>query len=309
MTEPHEAPVRPGPRWRFLHEPLVQFFLAGLALFAGYRVLHPESGNSRYRIELTPDDLAQMTVSVLAQERPAPDAKEMSSLIDQKVREEVLYREAVAMGFDQGDEIVKRRMAQKMEFLAEDLSDLKEPTQEELRTWFNQHQDQFQVSGRITFRHLYFSPDSRGKRALPDAAAAAERLAGKPAEWPGAAREGDQFMFQDRYADRSPEQVAAVFGGGFARALFLATPGTWVGPVESGLGYHVVVVEELRPPSVPAFEEVLPDVRTAWIDAQREAYKQKSYAGMRAKYQVVLPPGVSDSLASGAGVTPRALGF
>ncbi len=309
MQEPNKAPVQRGLRWRLFHEPLVQFFLIGAILFAGYRMLHPESGGG-HRIVLTQDDLAQMSVAVLAQERPAPNAQEMQSLIALKVREEVLYREAVAMGLDQGDEIVKRRMAQKMEFLAEDLSDLTEPTQAELRSWFNEHQAQFMAPGRITFRHLYFSPDRRGTRALADAAAAEKRLVGKPADWPGAAREGDPFMFQDRYADRSPEQVAAVFGGGFAKALFQATPGSWQGPVESGLGYHLVVVEELRPPAVPAFEEILPEVRTAWVDAQRESYKKKSYDEMRAKYTVVLPPGASDSQgAAPAGVTPRGLGF
>ena len=278
-------------------------------LFLAYRALHPETGGGRYRIELTKDDLAQMTVSILAQERPAPNAREMAGLIEQRVREEVLYREAVAVGFDQGDEIVKRRMAQKMEFLAEDLSDLREPTQADLRSWFNEHQDLFMVPARITFRHIYFSPDRRGARALADAAAAQKRLAGKPAEWPGATREGDQFMFQDRYADRSAEQVASVFGGGFAKAIFQATPGEWVGPVESGLGYHLVAVEELRPPSVPAFEEVMPDVKAAWVDAQREAYKRKSYAEMRAKYHVILPPGVSDSVPVVSSITPRGLGF
>ena len=239
-----------------------------------YRALHPETGGGRYRIELTKDDLAQMTVSILAQERPAPDAREMAALIEQSVREEVLYREAVAVGFDQGDEIVKRRMAQKMEFLAEDLSDLREPTQADLRSWFNEHQDLFMVPARITFRHIYFSPDRRGARALADAAAAQKRLAGKPAEWSGAAREGDRFMFQDRYADRSAEQVASVFGGGFAKAIFQATPGEWLGPVESGLGYHLVAVEELRPPSSPPSRRSCRHVKRPGIDAQREAYKK-----------------------------------
>ena len=309
MQESPGAPARLGLRWRLLHEPLVQFFLAGLVLFVVYRALHPESGGGRYRIELTKDDLAQMTVSILAQERPAPNARELAGLIEQRVREEVLYREAVAMGFDEGDEIVKRRLAQKMEFLAEDLSDLREPTQADLRSWFNEHQDQFMAPGRITFRHIYFSPDRRGTRAQADAAAAQKRLAGKLAEWTGAAREGDQFMFQDRYADRSAEQVASVFGGDFAKAIFQAPPGVWLGPVASGLGYHLVAVEEVRPPSVPAFEEVMPDVRAAWVDAQREAYKRKSYAEMRAKYHVILPPGVSDSVPAASSVAPRRLGF
>ena len=120
---------------RWLREPLLHFLLAGLALFAMYQALNPaavEQGN-RSRIELTNDDLRQLAVGWMAQWRRPPTPEEMRRLVDSKVREEILYREALALGLDQDDTIVKRRMAQKMEFLAEDLAALREPNREELR--------------------------------------------------------------------------------------------------------------------------------------------------------------------------------
>ena len=165
---------------------------------------------------------------------PAPTAEEMNHLIEDRVRQEVLYREGLALGLDQGDEIIKRRMVQKMDFLAEDLSALQDPDPAELRSWFEKNAARFTVPGRLTFRHLYFSPDRRGTIALAGASAAKTRLAGKRENWQGAATLGDPFMFQDRYTGRSLEQVSAAFGGDFARALFTLPVGSWQGPIESG---------------------------------------------------------------------------
>jgi len=134
---------------RWLREPLLHFLLAGLALFVGYRALNPaavEQGN-RSRIELTDDDLRQLEVGWMAQWRRPPTPEEMRRLVDSKVREEILYREALALGLDQDDTIVKRRMAQKMEFLAEDLAALRDPNREELRTWFEKNAPRFTVPG------------------------------------------------------------------------------------------------------------------------------------------------------------------
>lgn len=307
-SAPPEPPASNAARGRFWREPIVQFLAIGVLLFAGYSRFSPDGGGGGHVIRLTEDDLAQIQVSILAQERPAPTPAEMRSLIEERVREEVLYREALAMGLDQGDEIVKRRMAQKMEFLAEDLSDLTPPSDSELRAWFGEHQAEFLTPARITFRHRYFSPDDRGPHARAAAAAGARVLAGRPVEWAGAARVGDQFPLQDRYADRTPAQVSAVFGPRFAEAVFQVRPGTWSGPIESGLGWHVVGVEEIRPPEVPAFEEVADEVRTAWIDARRADFKRETYAAMRAKYRVELPGGVTlDSVV--AAPTPGRLGY
>jgi hypothetical protein len=274
---------------RWLREPLLLFLLMGVALFGVYRFVQPETGVpiAGNRIVLTDDDLRQMTVQWRAQGRPPPTPEQWRSLLDTKVREEVLYREALALGLDRDDAIVKRRMAQKMEFVAEDVSRLREPQPGELRAWFDKHADRFSLPPRTSFRHAYFSPDHRGKDARGDAERTLPRLAGKSAA--AAVAVGDPFMFQDFYGDWSAEQIAAQFGPQFTRALFEQSPGAWRGPIESGYGWHLVFVESITPGRIPAFEEIEPDVKLAWLANQREETRRSMYEAMRARYEVVLP--------------------
>ena len=297
MSSPEPARGEPAPSppvfrpTRWLREPLVHFLLAGLALFLLYRTLNPASADreASNRITLTADDLRQITVSWLAQGRPPPTPEQMKSLVEAKVREEVLFREALALGLDKNDIIVKRRLAQKMEFLAEDLSTIEDPTPEELKAWFAANADRFASPPRVSFRHLYFSPDRRGAHARDDAARALEKLAGKPADSPVAARLADRFMFHDYYRDRSFDQVASVFGPQFAQALLQSNPGAWQGPVESGYGWHLVWIDTREPKRLPAFEEVAPEVKQVWLAERRSDRKRKIFEGMRARYEVVLP--------------------
>jgi hypothetical protein len=276
---------------RLLREPLTQFLLMGLLLFVVYdiRQRYAGPGERTDRIELTDDDLRQIALAWVAQGRPAPSPEEMRSLVDARVREEILYREALALGLDENDTIVRRRLAQKMEFLFEDVARLRDPSADELRRWFERHADRFALPARVTFRLLYFSPDRRGPRAHEDAALALERLAGKAIDAPETAALGDPFMFQDYYGDRTPDDVARTFGPGFARAVFDVAPGRWVGPVESGYGWHLLWVDSVTPGRVPTFEEVEPDVRTAWIEEQRAGIREEAFAAMRARYEVALP--------------------
>jgi hypothetical protein len=278
-------------RGGLLREPLVHFLCAGALLFGGYAGLHPEAvrRDASRRIELTADDLRQIAVAWLAQGRPAPTPDQMRSLVEQKVREEILYREALALGLDQGDTIVKRRLAQKMEFLFEDLSALREPTSADLEAWFGENSERFALPARVTFRHLYFSPDRRGESARDDAARALEKLAGEPADSPVAAALADPFMFQDYYGDRPFEQVATSFGPRFAEALFRLAPGSWQGPIQSGYGWHLVFVDSITPSRTPAFEEVAADVRSQWVAARRDEVKRKALEEMKTRYEIVLP--------------------
>jgi hypothetical protein len=261
-----------------------------------------EQGN-RSRIELTDGDLHQLEVGWMAQWRRPPTPEEMRRLVDNKVREEILYREALALGLDQDDTIVKRRMVQKMEFLAEDLAALRDPSRDELRAWFEQNASRFTVPGRASFRHLYFSFDRRGERAREAAEAVLAQLAGTPADAPAAATLADPFMFQDSYGDRSPEQVANVFGGKFTRLLFQLQPGAWQGPIESGFGWHLVRLETMTASRVPAFEEVESEVKAAWIAEQRAESRRRAFEAMRARYEIILPKAPAQD-AAGTGVSP-----
>ena len=278
---------------RLVREPLLQFLALGLLLFIGYQALHRTAGPRPGRIELTADDLRQIDLAWVAQGRPAPTPEQMQALVDGRVREEILYREALALGLDKDDAIVRRRMAQKMEFLVEDVAALREPTADELQTWFQNNAERFTRPARATFRHLYFSPDRRGANAREDSARALAKIAGKPMDAPEATALADPFMFQDYYGDRMPEDIGKLFGPVFASALFAVAPGAWAGPIESGYGWHIVWVDAMTPPRVPAFEEVERDVKTAWLEDRRADMREKTYETMRARYEIVLPKDVS----------------
>jgi len=292
---------------RWLREPLLHFALLGVALFAAYAYLHRGAAGleSSKQIALTLDDLRQLDAYFAAQWQRQPTQEEFARLLEDKVREEVLYREALAMGLDKDDTIVKRRMAQKIQFLAEDVAAAHEPTTDELRAWYEKNSEKFALPSRVSFRHLYFGPDRRGPRARDDAASALAKLAGLPEDSPVAASLGDPFMFQGYYGDRTSEQLAKELGPPFAQAVSRLTPGSWQGPIESGYGWHLVFVDTVVPGRVPAFEEVEPDVKTAWLGDQKERAWSKAYREMRAKYTVLLPAPPDAKLAPAPTPTPR----
>jgi len=276
---------------RLLREPLVHFLLLGAILFGVYASVARGRGDVEQskQIRLTIDDFSQMVLIFQSQWRRDPTPEELRLLVEDKVREEVLYREALALGLDKNDTIVKRRMAQKMQFLAEDVAAAREPMSEELGTWYQANRDQFALPPRISFRHLYFSPDRRGTRARDDAAAALTKLAGQPEDSNLAATLADAFMFQEYYRDRAPEFLGKEFGPNFALAVAKLASGSWQGPVESGFGWHLVFVDTLIPGRVPAFEEAEAEVRKAWLAEQKVQAWEKAYRDMRAKYTVPLP--------------------
>lgn len=290
---------------RWLREPLLHFLLIGIAGFAVYSYMHRGRGGfeSSRQITLSVDELRQINTVFESQWHRQPTAAEFQAMVEDKVREEVLYREALAMGLDKDDTIVKRRMAQKMQFLAEDVAAAHEPTTAELKAWFDNNSNKFALPSRYSFRHLYFSPDKRGKNAQDDAAKALSKIAGQPEDSKRAISLADPFMFQDYYGDRTPEALAKEFGPQFAVAFEKVKPGSWQGPIESGYGWHLVFVDTVIPGRIPALEEIESDVKTAWLGEQKATAWQKAYAEMRAKY-VLLVPAPSDKEATQAPVPP-----
>ena len=282
---------KPSPRVRrWLREPLFHFLVAGALIFAIYEVLNPAANRAdrANQIALTKDDLRQLAVQWLAQGRPLPTADQMHALIEQRISEEILSREAVALGLDKDDEIIKRRLAQKMDFLAADVAALQTPSDAELRAWYTQNSGHFALPPRASFRHLYFSFDRPGARDR--AAGILDKISGKPADTPEVATVADPFMFQDYYAERAPDQIAKEFGPGFAKAVFELKPGAWQGPIQSGYGWHLLFVDAIEPGRLPAFEEVEPDVKSAWLDQKQREIKRIAFETMRARYKVLVPP-------------------
>jgi hypothetical protein len=290
----------------FIREPLVQFLLLGTALFSLYSYFTADKapGEADYEIYLSPDELLQMTVYHESQWKRPPNLEEFSRLLENRVEEEILYREALAIGLDQDDTIVRRRMAQKMRFLAEDVTAARDPDIEELQKWFAENSRLFALPGRISFRQVYFSPDKRGAQAQEAAESALAQLTDQPIDSPLTATLGDSIMLQEYFGDRSVETLAQEFGPAFAQEVRKLPPGRWQGPLESGLGWHLVFIDFLEPGRLPDFSEVEPEVRSAWLAQQKELAYQKAYEEMRAKYTILLPAGANPEDGIEGEVTP-----
>ncbi|AIL61733.1 peptidyl-prolyl cis-trans isomerase [Pseudomonas alkylphenolica] len=268
---------------RCLRQPLLHFLVAGFALFVLYGGLHRSTVNQDpQRVEITPEVVQRIAISWLARwQRPASE-QQLQALIDDYVKEEILYREALKLGLDKDDTIIRRRLAQKMDFLAEDVASLREPAPGVLEAWYNQHQDQYSPPPLATFRHLFFAMDKRGSDAQVQAQAALSGLTDKNSG------EGDAFMFKSAYTEQSQDQVARVFGSKFALSLFQQTPGSWVGPVESGFGWHLVWIDTLAKLPAPAFETVAQQVKSDWLSEQRSESKRTNFDALKARYEVVV---------------------
>jgi peptidyl-prolyl cis-trans isomerase C len=290
---------------RLVREPLLHFLLIGIALFALYDHFQRGrgGGESSDRIQLTFEDLHYLDLLFQSQWHRQPTPDEFNRLVEDRIQEEILYREGIAMGLDKEDTIVKRRMAQKLQFLAQDVAAAHEPTTAELESWYKKNTEKFAQPTRLSFRHLYFSSDKRGRNARDDAAKALGRLAGQPQDAEVAGSLADSFMLQDYYRDRPPEYLSKEFGTQFAQAVAKLAPGSWQGPIESGFGWHLVFVDTVIPGRFPAFEEIESEVKTTWLGEQKEQAWRKAYAEMRAKYTVSLPV-VSDKGTASATARP-----
>jgi len=287
-----------------LREPLVHFLLLGAALFLLDAWLRPLSASSQGS-EIV---VGEARIRSLAQnfrrtwQRP-PTRPELEGLIQDFVREEVLYREALALGLDKDDTIVRRRLRQKMEFIADEAAAIAKPTDQELAAYLAAHAEAFRVEPRATFAQVYLDPRRREKTLEADAERLLDELnAGKPA---APENLGDRLLLlEPRYENASQSEVARLFGAEFAAALFEQKTGTWVGPIRSGYGVHLVRVDGLTPRGTAALEEVRPLVEREWANAKRKALSEAFYAGLREKYKVTVKLPDAASRVEGEGAKP-----
>ena len=211
----------------------------------------------------------------------------MAGLVEEFIREEVFYREAIALGLDADDTIIRRRLAQKMEFLSEDLGTRAEPTDDELQAFFAERRADFAEAARLSFRHVYFSPDQRGDRTEADARAALAQA--------DPANQGDRFLMQSEYRSLTRRDVAQLFGRVFADAVFELQQDGWQGPIESGFGWHLVQITGQQAERLPAFEEVREQVRLEFDYERQRLAREAVYQQLRDRYEIVVVSGESDS--------------
>ena len=278
---------------RLFKEPLVHFLILGLVIYAGYAWLNPsDESESDLVIRVGEGERGWMRTSFEKRWNRSPTPKEMDGLIQEYVRETAFYREALAMGLDEDDTIVRRRLSQKLEFLVQDLIDVPPPTDEQLEAYFDEHRATYRAPDLITFSHAFVDPDMRGAETERHAVTVQEAL--KNADDPtSAAKElGDPFMLQLYYPERTEAEISKLFGGDFARSVSELSLGTWHGPVLSGYGVHLVYVHDLEEAPAPQFATVQDQVKQDWLDEKRLQLQDEYVKNVLATYEVVFedPP-------------------
>ncbi len=270
--------------FRWLREPLLHFLLLGALIFAAYGYLR--RGDPGVGEIVVSQGQQQHLVNVFTRtwQRP-PSAQEFEGLVDDWIREEIAYREGRRLGFDQGDTVIRRRLRQKLEMLAEDVVGLQRPSDAQLQAYLERHPEPFLVEPSLSFRHVYFSRDRRGEQAETDAHELLSRIA----------RDGPQGDF-DAFGDPLPlpgsytavreGEVATLFGQAFATALRGLEAGQWGGPVGSGFGLHLVFIEARSEGRQPALDEVRAAVEREWFVAEKDRAIDGLYERLRQQYRV-----------------------
>ena len=271
-------------------EPLLHFLVLGALIYAAYGLVGADVGGEEppNRITVTAGETGWLTTSWEKRWNRPPTQKERAGLIDAHVRETVLYREALAMGLDRDDTIIRRRLAQKLEFLTQDLAESVPPTEEELRALFAAHPERYELPALTTLTHVFVDPDRRGERTHADAAAIGERLRALDPPTEGAAALGDPFLLQSYYPERSELELAKLFGAEFARQVAGLEPRAWHGPLLSGYGVHWVFVEQRIPAVLPKFADVRERVQHDWEAERRAQFEAEYYAALLERYEVVI---------------------
>jgi len=291
---------------KLLREPLLHFVLIGAAIYLLYGAFAeplPEADDKT--IVVTAAEIEWMQTSWQKRWNRPPTDKEMAGLIQQYIRETVLYREALTMGLNQHDQVIRRRLAQKLEFLAKDLVALTPPTDEELQAYFDKHRERYQAPVLYTFTQVYIDPDKRGDATLGDAEAIKAELItqGDAIENPGAL--GDDFMLQNYYPQKDTAEIQKSFGSGFTDSLTKLAAGQWHGPVLSGYGTHLVYVHNVIEPPAPVFTEVLERVTQDWRMERGEELNEQFYTTLRDTYTVVIEQPEQPAVGEKVAVVPE----
>lgn len=289
---------------KFLREPLLHFVLIGAAIFALYSFwAEPEVVDRYDRIVVSTADVERLGNLWAKRWQRPPSETELRGLIDEHIREEVLYREALALGLDRDDTVIRRLLKQKFEFVTQDLAAAREPDAAELAVWFEANRERYRTPARLSFTQVFFDLDRRGAAGEQEARVALASLRAGDAGPDGL---GDGRLLDPTYRDSAAQEVALLFGQEFSEALMRLEPGVWSGPIASGYGLHLVRLDERQAGEIPPLAEIEGRVRDDWAYAQRQEANEAIYQQLLARYEVVVEgrPAAARAIPAKSGAQP-----
>jgi hypothetical protein len=264
-----------------MREPLLHFLLGGAGLFLLFSYVSDPLTGGDDQIVVTSGQIEHFVTLFVKTRQRTPTDVELRGLVDNHVLEEVLYREALAMGLDKDDSIVRRRLRQKIEFLLDDFT-LVEPADEDLQQFLDKDPDRFRLDARISFTQVYLQEESR--------ASADATLATLQSGISDPSQLSDSHLIAYQFDDISEAVISAQFGGTFTTALFELDIGEWTGPIDSPFGLHLVRIEQIVPGVVPALAEIRAEVEREWLVDFRASAQQAIVDQMKLKYTVTVEP-------------------
>jgi parvulin-like peptidyl-prolyl isomerase len=280
---------------KLLREPLVHFMFIGAVIYLLYGAFaEPAPEADDKTIVVSAGEVEWMQTAWQKRWSRPPTTTELDGLMQQYIRETVLYREALTMGLNKHDQVIRRRLAQKLEFLAKDLVALTPPSEEDLHSYFEEHKKRYQQPALYTFTQVFIDPDKRSDATLDDAQKIKAQLIARGDDFGDAGALGDSFMLQNYYPQKDQAEIQKQFGSGFADSLVALSPGQWHGPVLSGYGVHLVYVHHREDTPDPEFESVKEDVRRDWISDRQRELQEEYVNNVIATYEVEIEEGAWD---------------
>jgi hypothetical protein len=274
---------------KWYKEPLLHFLIIGAAIFVLFSIVNKEeSFESGNKIIVSTADIERLKDNWSKKRNRPPTEAELKGLVEAYIKEEVFYREALALGLDQNDTVLRRRLMQKMEFISNDLAELHTPDEAELNEYFLDNQEKYKLLARVTFTHIYFSLDKRGTKALEDAESVLSELKASSGTVLRAPERGDSFMLQYDFVQETPFEVARLFRKSFAEQLFTLDINVWHGPIKSGYGLHLVRISEKIDSRMPELASVIEKVRTDWMFEQRQKMNKEIYERFKERYEIII---------------------
>lgn len=263
-------------------EPLVHFLLIGLGLFLIYGKFAPASSDSQ-RIVISQSVVDEISRQFTSTWTRPPTQEELKNLIDGYIKDEVLYREGVALGLDRDDPVIKRRLRQKLEVIIEEEGS-QAPTDADLNGYLAKHADMFRLPPVVSFDQVLFNPSEYGNglEQVFNASKAAVEGGASPDS------QGSASMLPKHVEQLSVDLVARDFGEEFGKSLVTAPVGKWLGPVASGFGVHLLRVTERKDGYLPTLDEARKAVTREWENERRKASLESNYARIKSQYDVVI---------------------
>ena len=270
-----------------LHEPLVHFLLLGLVVFTGFKFFSQNKPDEPGTIVVTQTQIDSLVTGFTRTWQRPPTTVELEALIREYIREEVCTREALALGLDRDDTVIRRRLRQKLEFLSDSVASQAEPTDEQLQKYLEAHLNNYRTERRFTFTQIHFDPQKHGENLTRDIDRTLSELR-VAATQPNISKIGDSVLLDPYYEAVAESEVSKQFGADFAAKLADLPVGEWSGPIASGYGVHLVLVTDREQRTVPPLRDVRETVKRDWLNSQRSETNEKFYQALLKRYTVTV---------------------